>query len=136
MTTVLIIDDEVDIRDSVGQILTRAGYTVRTAGTGTDGIAEYRREPADLVITDIIMPKGHGVDVIRTLRKEFPDARIMAVSGGGNFGPVAYAPEAITTSAYLAAATEAGANLVLTKPFDRSTLLEAVRKLAPPLRSI
>jgi DNA-binding response OmpR family regulator len=132
MTSVLIIDDEQDIRDSVGEILRRAGYTVQTASNGTAGIAEYRRAPTDLVITDIIMPKGHGVDTIRVIRSEFPGARIMAVSGGGNFGPLAYAPEAITTSAYLAAATEAGADLILTKPFDRVTLLDAVRKLCPP----
>jgi CheY-like chemotaxis protein len=132
MSSVLIIDDEQDIRDSVGETLRRAGYTVNSANNGTAGVAEYRRAPSDLVITDIIMPKGHGVDAIRAIRGEFPGARILAVSGGGNFGPLAYAPEAITTSAYLAAATQAGADMVLTKPFDRVTLLDAVRKLCPP----
>jgi DNA-binding response OmpR family regulator len=131
MPAVLIIDDEEDIRDSVGQILQRAGYEVRAASGGTAGIAEYEREPADLVITDIMMPNGHGVDVIKQLRSQFPGARIMAISGGGNFGPMAYKPEAITTGAYLAAASQAGADLVMTKPFDRATLLDAVNKLCP-----
>jgi CheY-like chemotaxis protein len=131
MTTVLIIDDESDIRDSVGQVLTRAGYTVRTARTGSEGVAAYQQEAADLVITDMIMPNGHGLELIKTLRREHPEARIIAISGGGNFGPQAYKPEAITTSAYLAAATAAGANRVLTKPFDRATLLEAVQQLCP-----
>jgi two-component system, chemotaxis family, chemotaxis protein CheY len=132
MRSVLIIDDEADIRDSVRQLLTRAGYEVRTANNGSEGIAAYRRASADLVITDMIMPKGHGLDAIKTLRSDFPQARIIAVSGGGNFGPQSYKSEAITTTAYLAAAAAAGADIVLTKPFDRKTLLDAVYRLCPP----
>lgn len=132
MTSVLIIDDEADIRDSVGQLLERAGYEVRTAGNGSEGIAAYRRASADLVITDMIMPKGHGLDAIKTLRSEFPQARIIAVSGGGTFGAQTYRSETIATTAYLAAASAAGADIVLTKPFDQKTLLEAVHRLCPP----
>ena len=128
MKSILLIDDEPDIRESVRRILTGAGFDVRVAATGNDGIEEFRRAPADLVITDMIMPSGHGLDVIRVLREEFPAIRIVAISGGGNFGAQSYRTGAISTTAYLAAASAAGANEILTKPFDRARLLDLVNK--------
>jgi CheY-like chemotaxis protein len=126
MQNVLVIDDERDVRDAIKRVLERAGYSVRTEGEGADALAEMRRCGADVVITDIIMPKINGVEVIESIRNEFPAVRIIAIAGGGNFGITAYQPAAITTSAYLAAAERAGAHWVLTKPFDASDLLKAV----------
>jgi DNA-binding response OmpR family regulator len=124
-----VIDDERDVRDSVGKILQRAGFEVRIADGGAAGLAAYRSEGADIVITDIIMPELHGVDVIAALRKECASVRIIAISGGGNFGPSGYQPGAITTDAYLAAASKTGADAVLTKPFERAELVDLVRSL-------
>jgi CheY-like chemotaxis protein len=128
MTSIILVDDEPDIRDSVQRILQLAGYEVRVANSGNDGVAEYRRAPADLLITDMIMPNGHGLDLIRELREEHPNLRILAISGGGNFGAHAYQTGAISTTAYLAAATAAGARVALTKPFTRERLLAAVQE--------
>jgi CheY-like chemotaxis protein len=129
MHNVLVVDDELDVRDAIERVLERAGYSVRTTGDAADAIAELRRSSADVVITDIIMPKINGVEAIESIRKEFPAVRIIAISGGGNFGITAYQPAAITTSAYLAAAARAGAHLVLTKPFDSKDLLQAVEQV-------
>jgi CheY-like chemotaxis protein len=126
MTSIILVDDEPDIRDSVQRILEQAGYEVRVAASGSEGIAEYRRLPADLLITDMIMPNGHGLDVIRELRKDYPALCILAISGGGNFGAQSYQTGAISTAAYLAAATAAGAKVALTKPFTREKLLASV----------
>lgn len=127
MTSIILVDDEPDIRDSVQRTLEQAGYSVRVANSGSEGIAEYRRDPADLMITDMIMPDGHGLDLIRELRADYPNVRILAISGGGNFGAQSYQTGAISTTAYLAAATAAGAKVALTKPFTREKLLAAVR---------
>jgi hypothetical protein len=62
------------------------------------------------------------------LRREFPNVRIIAISGGGNYGPTDFQPEAITTSAYLAAADRAGADLILTKPFESADLYAAIAR--------
>lgn len=124
MTRILVIDDERDVRDSVAKILGREGYEVRTADGGTAGLDEYRAHGAD-----IIMPEPHGIDVIGELRRSSAEVRIVAISGGGNFGPNGYQPGAITTDAYLAAASQAGADAVVTKPFDRRELLAVVRGL-------
>jgi CheY-like chemotaxis protein len=129
MQNVLVVDDELDARDAIERVLTRAGYSVRTAGDASDALAELRRSHADVVITDIIMPKIDGVEGIECIRKEFPAVRIIAISGGGNFGLAAYKPHAITTSAYLAAAERAGAHLVLTKPFESADLLHSIEQV-------
>jgi DNA-binding response OmpR family regulator len=126
---ILIIDDERDVRDSVRKFLERAGYEVSVADGGAAGLEAYRSQGADVVITDIIMPQQNGVDVITALRGTDDHVRIIAISGGGNFGPSGYLPAAITTNAYLAAASKAGASAVLTKPFERQELLDLLDDL-------
>jgi YesN/AraC family two-component response regulator len=129
MQRILIVDDERDVRDSVKCVLDLAGYVVLTADNATDALDQLGRTPTDLVITDIIMPKIDGVQAIQMIRRSFPLIRIVAISGGGNFGAAAYQPAAIKTNAYLASALEAGAHLVLLKPFEADELLEAVERV-------
>ena len=133
MADILVIDDEPDVRDSIETVLQRSGHSVRTAANALDGIALCRANAPDLMITDIVMPKGHGFEAITQVRADFPAVRIIAISGGGNFQAAQYQPEAVTTSAYLAAAGRFGADAVLPKPFDREELLAVVeRVLATP----
>lgn len=129
MASILIIDDEEDIRDALQMVLDSAGYDVNVASNGNDAIELQRRKPADLIITDIIMPEKDGVNTISEIRQEFPGIRIIAISGGGGIDPMSYKPEAISTTAYLAAAKEVGADFAITKPFERADLLQAVDKL-------
>jgi CheY-like chemotaxis protein len=129
MQNILIIDDEPDVRDALKRVLDRAGYSVRTVESAVGAAAELERVPTDVVITDIIMPKIDGVQAIESIRKAFPSVRIIAISGGGNFGISAYQPAAITTTAYLASAEKAGAHLVMTKPFESIDLIQAVEKV-------
>lgn len=129
MQRILIVDDERDVRDSVKCVLDLAGYEVLTAENVTEALAQLERTPMDLVITDIIMPKMNGVQAIESIRRAFPLVRIVAISGGGNFGVAGYQPTAIATNAYLKSAEEAGAHVVLTKPFESDDLIEVVEKL-------
>lgn len=129
MKSILIIDDEEEVGHALRRVLERARFAVSTATGAEEGLGLIERTIPDLVITDIIMPKMHGIDLIRAIRARNPATRIVAISGGGNFGPLQYQPEAITTSAYLAAATEAGADAVLTKPFDKDEILGVVNGL-------
>ena len=126
MKDVLIIDDDDAVRAALKRALVRSGHFVRTAASGADGLNELRARCADVVITDIIMPSQHGVDTIRAIVKEFPQVRIVAISGGGNYGVADYKPDAITTTAYLTEARHAGAHAVLTKPFETRDLLDAI----------
>jgi two-component system, NtrC family, response regulator AtoC len=124
--SVLVIDDEADVRDGIKRVLERAGFSVRVIGNATDALLELQRVPAEVVITDIIMPKLNGVDAISLIVQKFPMVRIVAISGGGNFDTGGNQPAAITTTTYLAAARKAGAHFVLTKPFESHELIGAV----------
>ena len=129
MHTILVIDDEVDVRDGIKRVLDRAGFSVRTVDNAVDAMQELERAPANVVITDIIMPKLNGVDAIAAVLREFPAVRIIAISGGGNFDVTRYQPSTIITTAYLAAAKKAGAHVILTKPFESRELIDAVTQV-------
>jgi two-component system response regulator AtoC len=129
MHSILVIDDEADVRDGIKRVLDRAGYTVRTVDNAADAMLELKRQTADVVVTDIIMPKMNGVEAIERIVREFPMVGIVAISGGGNFDVTGYQPAAITTTAYLAAAKRAGAHCILTKPFESRELIEAVEQV-------
>lgn len=129
MTRVMIIDDEEDIRIVLKEVFSRAGFDVVVASDGNEGLNLLREQPADLVITDIIMPGSDGVETAYDIRMEFPKTKIIVMSGGGNIGSGGYEPSAISTTAYLASAEAVGADLTLTKPFDRDELLRAAREL-------
>ena len=129
MPSVLVIDDEADVRDSIGQVLGRVGFEVRCADNGLSGVEGFFAQPADVVIVDVIMPRSNGVEVIRKIRGSYPGARIIAITGGGNFGPMGYKPGAVVTEAYLASASQSGADAVMKKPFRRLELIELVRSL-------
>jgi CheY-like chemotaxis protein len=129
VASVLVIDDEPDVRDSISQVLTRVGFEVLTADNGLTGVEDFFRRPADVVIIDIIMPRSNGVEVIKKIRTAFPGARIIAITGGGNFGPLGYKPGTVVTDAYLESARQSGADAVLSKPFHRSDLIAMVRSL-------
>ena len=131
MPSILVVDDEIEVAAAIRRVLERAGYLVTLANNATEALHAVAQQLPDIVITDIIMPKVHGVELIKTLRDRHPRIRIIAISGGGSVGPLGYKPEAISTNAYLAAAREAGAQEILTKPFDLTDLIAAVRRLLP-----
>ncbi len=119
MSSILVIDDEADIRDLCRRILSQAGYQVIEAPDGNVGMRLYRENRPDLIITDIIMPEKEGIETIMELRREFPAVRIVAISGGG---------QATTGATCLHLAKSLGAVKALAKPFTKSELLDVVRE--------
>ncbi len=119
MAKILIIDDDEDFRSMLCKLLTRAAYTVVEARDGREGLAKNKIELPDLIITDIIMPNEDGIGAILSLNKEFPERKIIAVSGGGLVQP----------HDYLHMAKNFGANLVFTKPIHNQEFLQAVNDL-------
>jgi len=117
MARILVIDDEADMRALLAQTLKAAGHEVVLAAEGEEGMRLYRAEPADIVITDLYMPHQEGIETIKKLRKEFPDAVIIAMSGKDG------------ASALLSVAKRLGAVAVLEKPFVFEQLIVIVERL-------
>ena len=115
MSTILIIDDEESIRILLRSALEAAGYEVTEAANGRQGLELYRRKPADLVITDILMPELNGLDMLLELTREFLNAKVVAISGAGGEKNV------------LDVAKLLGARQTFRKPFSMPQLLSAVR---------
>jgi YesN/AraC family two-component response regulator len=112
---ILIIDDEEGIRHMMRLVLEKTGYEVLDAPDGREGLAIYRGTLPALVITDIFMPEMEGLETIMALRREHPDAKIIAMSGGGTSG-----------YDYLPAALKLGCSRTLAKPFTQRELLHTV----------
>jgi len=119
MAKILIIDDDPDVLTMLREMLEREGYEVVAANDGEKGVKCYRDNSTDLIITDIIMPEKEGIETILDLRKEFPDIKIIAISGGGR----------INATDHLKLAKHIGAQYTFSKPFERKELLRAVRDL-------
>ena len=112
---ILLIDDDDQFRRLVRVMLTTAGYDVQEAANGKLGLASYRHQRCDVVITDILMPEGEGLETIQALQALDPDVNIIAISaaGEGRFG-------------HLQTAVAFGARAILRKPFSRDQLLSTV----------
>ena len=120
MARILVIDNDADVRALLEQMLEPAGHEVSLAADGREGMKLHRAAPADLVITDLFMPNQEGLETIIELRKDFPEVRIIAMSGKD------------AASAMLRAAQQLGANRVLQKPFFPLELLVAVEEVLRP----
>lgn len=122
MASILLVDDDDLIRDLLRRSLTKAGHAVRQAGNGKEGLRLYLESPADLVITDLIMPEKEGLGFIMAVRKVAPAARVIAISGG----------IAQNKELYLQLAAKLGATAVLAKPFELAELLQTVTTVLAP----
>lgn len=81
MARILVIDDEPVVRDLFRTVLELDGHDVEEAADSASGLAAYAREPADLVIVDLVMPRESGVITIRKLRRQYPDVRVLPLTG-------------------------------------------------------
>ena len=119
MAHILVIDDDPWIIKIFKQILETEGHTVDTAADGQEGIDIFRNTPADLVLTDMVMPVKDGLKTIMELDKEFPNIKIIAISGGGVIEP----------DRYLTLAKSIGTKQTLTKPITKEDLIKAVNEV-------
>ncbi len=115
--TVLIVDDAIFMRTMISDILKQAGFdVVGEASTGVEAVKKYKELNPDLVTMDIVMPDMGGIDAVREIVKDYPEARILMCSAMGQQGLVV---EAI----------QAGARDFVVKPFQASRVLEALQRL-------
>jgi CheY-like chemotaxis protein len=119
MPRILIIEDDNEVREYLESVLSRAGYEVQSASNGKEGVQLFQADPADLVVTDIIMPEKDGIEAIIDLRRANSELKVIAISGGGRAEP----------ENYLHSARLLGANRTMKKPFTNQEMLEAIADL-------
>ncbi|MCB0279362.1 MAG: response regulator [Calditrichaeota bacterium] len=117
MGRILVVDDDVEIRNILRNLLESAGFEVQIASNGRDAIDRFKANPADIIITDIVMPEMDGLTMIVGLKNEFPDVKIIVTSSGGP----------MKSDTLLDIAEEIGAVQGLLKPFNKDELLEVIK---------
>ena len=106
MANILLVDDEQLVVDTLRAAMQSKGHTVETACNGVQGMLKFSAGSFDLVITDIIMPDKEGIGMMLEMRRETPDVKIIAISGGGRTGNIEF----------LKMAAKLGASATLKKP--------------------
>lgn len=114
---ILVVDDDASLRNLLAQTLEGAGFQAFTAEDGREARLQIEAHRIDLVITDLAMPGEEGMELIRALRREQPDVKIVAMSGA--FG-----------TDVLRAAQALGADLSLVKPLSKEILLQSIEQLS------
>jgi two-component system, chemotaxis family, chemotaxis protein CheY len=115
---ILLLDDDSALRSTLRDRLMMEGYDVQTAPDGRIGLNLYYENPADLVITDVLMPEMDGLEVIRLLCGTPSPPLILAMSGGGD-----------RDLDFLVEATEFGASRTLSKPFHLEDFVTLVHDI-------
>ncbi|MDC5699357.1 response regulator transcription factor [Intrasporangium calvum] len=122
MSRILIVEDEVSFSDPLSYLLRKEGYDVAVAETGPDGLAEFDKNGADLVLLDLMLPGLSGIDVCRSLRQRSSVPVIMLTAKDSEIDKVV--------------GLEIGADDYVTKPYSSRELLARVkavlRRLAEP----
>ena len=116
MAIILVIDDDPQICDLLQQVLREEGHAVYTALNGIEGISQYRQYLPELVVVDILMPEKEGLETILDLRREFPNVKIIAMSGASEGAKINL----------LELAQQLGAQHRLVKPFQLETVVKLV----------
>jgi len=114
MVCILLIDDNADYRAELKLSLEKAGHGVRAVAGGNEGLALFAERPVDVVITDVIMDEGEGVETMCQLHRLAPGLPVIAISGN---------------LSYLKSMEKLGASFWLLKPFSSEELNEAIGKV-------
>jgi DNA-binding NarL/FixJ family response regulator len=119
MARILVVDVDPACRYSLRLALEVAGHVVGEAGTGKEALSLQAWYPADVVVTDVVMPAREGLETISALRRVFPDLPVIALSGSRR-------------DDVISDALKVGANMAFRKPFPNETLVAAVGSVLRP----
>jgi CheY-like chemotaxis protein len=113
---ILIAEDEKEIANGIKTLLEQNGHQVFLTSNGYEALESAKQYQPDVLITDIIMPEMDGIELIIKIRKQSPEIKIIAISGGGR----------ISAEEHLESAHNLGAMVTLKKPFSFNQLLMAL----------
>lgn len=116
MAKILLVEDDEAVRDMLTQMLERNKHEVQGAVDGENALEVLKEFKPDMMVTDIIMPKKSGTDLIKEVKANLPNLEIIAISGGGRSDPIGY----------LDLSEELGASVSFAKPVDNEALLMSI----------
>jgi CheY-like chemotaxis protein len=119
MPRILLVDDDEALRTVLRLTLEKMGHVVLEAGNGIEALALQKREPVEVLLTDLIMPEKEGMETIKEFTLKYPLVRIIAMSGGGRG----------SATDYLKFAKMMGADSVLAKPFSNQMMADAIAEV-------
>ncbi len=114
---ILVVDDDMDFREYVSDLLKSRGHTVFKAVNGKEGVEILKNEKVDILLTDMIMPEREGVETIMEVKLIHPHIKIIAMSG------------AMRHETYLQIADGLGAGATLSKPFKKQEMFDAIEQV-------
>jgi CheY-like chemotaxis protein len=117
---ILIVDDDPGVRTTLSMLLTELQHQVVQVSDGRHALRQLKEQPADLVITDILMPEVDGLELIRSIRKNFLNLKILAMSGGS---------ARLNGTDTLQLAGVLGANAVIHKPFSIHEITQIIQNI-------
>ncbi|HTT71179.1 MAG TPA: response regulator, partial [Anaeromyxobacteraceae bacterium] len=115
MSHVLIVDDELNIRRVLSAMLAREGYEVTAAADGEQALAVLQKTPVHVVVTDLVMPRLGGLELLAQITSEFPDVPVIVITAHGTVDSAVQA-------------LKAGAFDYITKPFEQEELKMVIAK--------
>jgi CheY-like chemotaxis protein len=116
LATIMVVDDETSIRNLLSRFLTKSGYKVLESADGRDALEQLRHCKIDLLISDIVMPERDGLEILRSIRRDFADLKIIVMSGAFE-------------GRFLRTAEMLGAHATLQKPLRLNLVLETVQEV-------
>jgi len=116
LATIMVVDDEPSIRSLLKRFLGKSGYVVLESADGRDALDQLRQCHVDLLISDIVMPERDGLEILRSLRKDFAGLKVIVMSGAFD-------------GRFLRTAEMLGAHATLQKPLRMNLVLETVQKV-------
>ena len=122
-STVLLVEDELLLREGVQEVLEVHGYKVVVAGDGAEALALLGHTPVSLIISDLVMPNMNGVDFVQRVRQQFPQLPIIVASGS---------PGAVMKRLGIDSIQVPGATACIMKPFKSAELLALVKQVLLP----
>lgn len=113
--SILIVDDETSVRESLEKVLSKAGYATWTANSGHEALALLAHHQVDIVLSDLKMPDGDGVELLKSIKKDYPDIEVILLTG---YGTIETAVDAMREGAYD----------FISKPPKKAIILSAVER--------
>ncbi|MFQ5640775.1 MAG: sigma-54-dependent transcriptional regulator, partial [bacterium] len=113
--SILIVDDETSVRDSLQKVLSKEGYVTKVASSGNEAMKIFSKRHIDIVLSDLMMQNGDGFELLRAIKQKYPHAEVILLTG---YGTIEKAVEAMKEGAYD----------FITKPFKKAVILNAIER--------